>query len=62
MKDQLCNYSVDELKEKIKAIEIDLKSLKESSTSEFVNDGILNQVKDRIRELENKKIELEKLL
>lgn len=62
MVDKVNNYSKDELKDKIKGIEMDLVSLRESSISEFVNDGILNQVRERIRELENKKKELEDLL
>ena len=52
----------DEIMKKIDSINIDIKSLEESSKSEYVNEGIVNQVRIRIDELKLKKVELEKLL
>ena len=50
---------IDSILKQIKKINSDLKELKESSESEYVNEGIINQVRIRIEELELKKHLLE---
>lgn len=52
----------EDILSKINSINSDIKNLEESSRSEYVNEGIINQVRIRIEELKNKKCELEKLL
>lgn len=56
------NISKEEILEQIKHIELDIKNLEESSRSAYVNEGILNQVRIRVEELNVKKNELEKEL
>ena len=52
----------EEILKKIDSINRDIKSLTESSKSAYVNEGIINQVRIRVDELENEKNELKKLL
>lgn len=53
---------VESLLKQIKKIDSDLRELRESSRSEFVNEGIVNQVRIRIEELELKRELLEEKL
>lgn len=62
MTNKLEDTSKDNILEKIDKINRDISSLKESSESAYVNEGIINQVRIRIGELEEEKKNLERLL
>jgi len=62
MRDGLSFDSKEKILKKIESIDLDIKNLEESSRSEYVNEGIVNQVRIRIEELKNEKIGFKKML
>jgi len=62
MRNSLTFDSKEKILKKIESIDLDIKNLEESSRSEYVNEGIVNQVRIRIEELKNEKIRLKNML
>ncbi|MGB3368222.1 MAG: hypothetical protein WBA54_12080 [Acidaminobacteraceae bacterium] len=62
MNDMLSSNSKEEILRTIESIDLDIKSLEESSRSAYVNEGIVNQVRIRIEELKCERNILRNLL